>query len=241
MIEETDRSVGVIIRKLEELKLRKNTLVLFISDNGGLSKYTSNQPLRGEKCNLYEGGIRVPMIASMPGYISAGTKCDTPVSGIDFYPTICRLMNVKATDPSKVDGDDLSDLIFNVAQIKERNLFWNFPVYNRPSISSRCPRSAMRRGDWKIIHRYEERDYELYNLREDIGESNDLSTSNPKELARMKNELNRCYKRFNATDTLAKNTDYNKATASAEREKTQPETRPTSMSTAQAYIKFNLY
>ena len=104
MIEETDRSVGAIIDKLKELGLQKKTLVLFISDNGGLDKYTSQRPLRGDKVTLYEGGIRVPMIASMPGKIAVGKTSAEPVSGIDFYPTICTFMGVKPTDPKKVDG-----------------------------------------------------------------------------------------------------------------------------------------
>ncbi|MBT7957897.1 MAG: sulfatase [Akkermansiaceae bacterium] len=208
MIEETDRSVGAIIDKLDQLNLRKNTLVLFISDNGGLDKYTSQRPLRGDKCTLYEGGIRVPMIASMPGKIAAGKTSVEPVSGIDFYPTLCTFMGVKATDPKKVDGEDLTDVIFSGKSLGERNLFWNFPSYNRPSDPARCPRSVLRRGDWKIHHRYEDNGYELYNLKEDIGETNDLSKNRPKILAMMRKELEVCYDRFGAVKTLPANPEY---------------------------------
>lgn len=209
MIEETDRSVGAIIDKLNELGLRDKTLVLFISDNGGLSKYTSNLPLRGEKCTLYEGGIRVPMIASMPGRVPAGKVSEEAVSGIDFYPTVCSFMGVKPTDPAKVDGEDLTDLIFHGKSIGERNLFWNFPSYNRPRDPARCPRSAMRRGKWKIHHRYEDNGYELYDLEEDIGESRDVSTERPEILAKMRRELDLCYERFGAVRTLPPNPAYN--------------------------------
>jgi len=208
MIEETDRSVGAIIDKLDQLNLRKNTLVLFISDNGGLDKYTSQRPLRGDKCTLYEGGIRVPMIASMPGKIAAGKTSIEPVSGIDFYPTLCTFMGVKATDPKKVDGEDLTDVIFSGKSLGERNLFWNFPSYNRPSDPARCPRSVLRRGDWKIHHRYEDNGYELYNLKDDIGETNDLSKHRPKILAMMLKELEVCYDRFGAVKTLPANPEY---------------------------------
>jgi arylsulfatase A-like enzyme len=208
MIEETDRSVGAIIDKLDQLNLRKNTLVLFISDNGGLDKYTSQRPLRGDKCTLYEGGIRVPMIASMPGKIAAGKTSIEPVSGIDFYPTLCTFMGVKATDPKKVDGEDLTDVIFSGKSLGERNLFWNFPSYNRPSDPARCPRSVLRRGDWKIHHRYEDNGYELYNLKDDIGETNDLSKHRPKILAMMRKELEVCYDRFGAVKTLPANPEY---------------------------------
>lgn len=219
MIEETDRSVGMIIDKLEELWLRENTLVLFISDNGALSKYTSNRPLRGQKAELYEGGIRVPMIASMPGQVPAGKVCDEPVSGIDFYPTICSFMNVDPTDPEKVDGEDLTDLIFHGKSLGERNLFWNFPVYNNPKDPARCPRSAMRRGDWKIIHRYEDNGYELYNLEDDIGEAKDLAKKRPELLAMMRRELEACYERFGAVKTLPPNPEYEAEAAPADKTK----------------------
>jgi arylsulfatase A-like enzyme len=208
MIEETDRSVGAIVNKLDDLKLRENTLVLFISDNGGVNKYTSQKPLRGEKCTLYEGGIRVPMIASMPGRVAADKRSDEPISGIDFYPTICRLMGVEPTDPSLVDGEDLTDLIFEGKSLGERNLFWNFPVYNRPEDVSRSPRSVMRRGNWKIHHRYEDGGYELYNLQEDIGEAQNLAKTHPDDLARMRRELLSCYKRFGAAESLPRNPEY---------------------------------
>ena len=208
MIEETDRSVGAIIDALDALGLREKTLVLFISDNGGLGKYTSNAPLRGEKCTLYEGGIRVPMIASMPGTIEAGTVSDEPVSGIDFYPTLCRLFGVAPTAPNLVDGEDLTDLIFSGKSLGPRNLFWNFPVYNLPEFPARRPRSALRRGDWKLIHRYEDNGYELYNLKEDIGESNDLAASRPEMLAMMRAQLDATYQRFNAVKNLPPNPEF---------------------------------
>lgn len=208
MIEETDRSVGAIIEKLEALDLREETLVLFISDNGGLSKYTSNRPLRGEKCTLYEGGIRVPMIASMPGKIKAGAVSHEPVSGIDFYPTICRFMGVEPSDPKKVDGEDLSKLLFFGKSLGLRNLFWNFPSYQNPEVPERRPRSALRRGDWKIIHRYEDNGYELYNLKDDIGESNDLSQKHTEKLAMMRKQLDATYERFGAVKTLPPNPDF---------------------------------
>lgn len=208
MIEETDRSVGAIVDKLDALGLREKTLVLFISDNGGLDKYTSQRPLRGDKCTLYEGGIRVPMIASMPGRIAAGKTSEEPVSGIDFYPTICRFMSVEPTDPAKVDGEDLNGVLFEGKTLGERNLFWNWPSYNRPEDPARCPRSALRRGDWKIHHRYEDDGYELYNLREDLGESRNLASSRPEILKNMRAQLEASYERFGAVKSLPPNPDF---------------------------------
>lgn len=240
MIEETDRSVGAIIDTLDELNLRDKTLVLFISDNGGLSKYTSNRPLRGEKCTLYEGGIRVPMIASMPGRVPSKKISDEPVSAIDFYPTICRVMGVKPTDPALVDGEDLTDLLFEGKPLGERNLFWTFPVYNRPGDVERSPRSVMRRGNWKIHHRYEDNGYELYNLKEDIGESRNLVKTHPKEFDRMRRELEACYDRFKAARTLPVNPLYDASTAQAERRKTTLDSQPPAMTTEQSYRKMGL-
>nr|WP_158279814.1 sulfatase [Coraliomargarita sinensis] len=208
MIEETDRSVGAIIDKLDELELREKTLVLFISDNGGLSKYTSNRPLRGEKTTLYEGGIRVPVIASMPGEIVAGRISHEPISGIDFYPTLCTFFGVKPSDPAKVDGEDLSKLLFDGKPLGERNLFWNFPSYNDPQVPARGPRSALRRGDWKLIHRYEDDGYELYNLNTDIGETTDLSAGRPEILQNMRQHLEASYQRFGAAASLPPNPAY---------------------------------
>ncbi len=112
------------------------------------------------------------------------------------------------TIPDKVDGEDLTDLIFAGKPLGERNLFWNFPVYNRPQDPARCPRSAMRRGDWKIHHRYEDNGYELYNLKEDLGESRDLAKSRPEILKTMRREIGACYERFGAVKTLAPNPGY---------------------------------
>ncbi|MEJ6778896.1 MAG: hypothetical protein QNK86_05415, partial [Akkermansiaceae bacterium] len=115
---------------------------------------------------------------------------------------------VKATDPDKVDGEDLTELIFAGKSLGERNLFWNFPSYNRPEDPAKCPRSVLRRGDWKIHHRYEDNGYELYNLKDDIGESKDLSKTRPKILKMMRRELDASYERFGAVKTLAPNPDY---------------------------------
>ena len=148
------------------------------------------------------------MIASIPGRVPAGRTSDEPVSGIDFYPTICSFMGIKPTDPDKVDGEDLTDLIFEGKSLGERNLFWNFPSYNRPDDPARCPRSAMRRGDWKIHHRYEDNGYELYNLKDDIGESRNLTKTRPEILDIMRQELETCYEQFGAVKKLEANPEY---------------------------------
>jgi arylsulfatase A-like enzyme len=148
------------------------------------------------------------MIASMPGHIQAGQVSDEPVSGIDFYPTICAFWELVPADPSMVDGNDLSPVLFDATSLGDRNLFWTFPTYLNPKDPAKCPRTAMRRGSWKLIHRYEDNAFELYNLDSDIGERKDLSTSRPAILKTMKHELEKCYDRFGAAKTLLPNPDY---------------------------------
>jgi len=239
MIEETDRSVGAVIHAIDRLKLKKKTLILFISDNGGLVKYTAQEPLRGEKTSLYEGGIRVPMIASMPGRITDGVVSGEPVSGLDFFPTICRVMGLKVEDEAKVDGNDLSDLFFKLKSMEERNLFWTFPNYVKTGEVDKSPRSVIRRGNWKLHHLYENNTYELYNLREDLGESRDLVKIFPKEFERMRKELERCYTRFGAARSLRKNPDYNEGLLSELRSKTE-KVVPGTISTADFFKKVGL-
>jgi len=164
--------------------------------------------LRGEKTTLYEGGIRVPLIPAMPVRSSSCSGSDDPVSGIDFYPTLCTFFGVSPSDPAKVDGEDLSDLLFRRQSPATRNLFWNFPCYTDPADPAKTPRSALRRGDWKIIHRYEDDGYELYNLKEDIGEARDLSKSHPQKLEEMRRQLEASYARFGAVPSLPDNPDY---------------------------------
>ncbi|MDX1681879.1 MAG: sulfatase [Phycisphaeraceae bacterium] len=233
MIEETDRSVGAIMGKLDELNLREKTLVVFISDNGGHRNYTSNQPLRGFKGQLHEGGIRVPMIASMPGRVAAGRVSHEPVTGLDLYPTICRFMNVAPTNPDQVDGVDLTPVLFEGRPLGERDLFWHFPCYG----SRVPPRSVMRRGDWKIHHRYEDDGYELYNLKRDIGEAQDLAEQEPEVLARMTRQLHACYQRYGAAASLPANPDYDPTVEGPDR---SPPPRPPLTTSEQAYAQLGL-
>ncbi len=234
MIEETDNSVGVILDKLKQLKLDQNTLVIFISDNGGQIEYTSNLPLRGEKNSLYEAGIRVPMIVRMPGKIAPGAIRHEPVTGFDLYPTLCNIFKLVPLKQEEVDGVDLSPLWFDGQSLGERNLFWNYPSHWWP-LKERGPRSALRRGDWKLHHFYSDNSFELYNLKDDIGESEDLSQREPTILAQMKRELLKEYERFGAVTKLPANPDYD-ARAAAEWLKSNPPLPiPPKISTADAY------
>jgi arylsulfatase A-like enzyme len=234
MIEETDKSVGVILDKLRELELERNTLVIFISDNGGQIEYTSNLPLRGEKGSLYEAGIRVPFIVRMPGKIPPGTISHEPVTGFDLYPTICSAFGVDPLRPDEVDGSDLSPVLFEGGSLGERNLLWNQPSHWWP-LKEQGPRSALRRGDWKLHHFYGDDSYELYNLADDIGESEDLSGKMPEVVARMKAELTKEYERFGAARTLRENPKYDEAASQAWLEANPPLPIPPKSSTQQAF------
>ncbi len=209
MIEHLDRSVGSILGKLEDLGLSKNTVVVFFSDNGGLNKRfdtipliaedkqpiykndsllyiaSSNKPLRGEKGTLYEGGIREPMIVKWPGKVKGGSVSDAILSSVDFFPTLVELAGGKMPGPQRqiCDGESFVPELEGKPQEKDRTVYWHYPVYHHG-----VPASAIRRGDWKLIQDLVNKKYELYNLKVDIGESHDLSTTDPgkvKELAHL--------------------------------------------------------
>jgi arylsulfatase A-like enzyme len=132
MIESMDDSVGAVCDKLDKLALSDNTIVFFFSDNGGYANATSMAPLRGSKGMLYEGGIRVPMIARWPGRIKAKTSCDVPVIGTDFYPTFLEMAGAPKPSGHLLDGVSLVSLLTQRRALKRRAVFWHFPAYLEP-------------------------------------------------------------------------------------------------------------
>ncbi len=186
MIESVDWVLGRIMDTLEELNLNDRTLVIFTSDNGGLLGHsTDNTPLRSGKGYPYEGGIRVPLIIRWPGVVEAGTTCQTPVSSIDFFPTICEAVDVKLPKERVIDGVSLVPLLKQYGLLKQSEkiereaLYWHFPHYRGSDI---VPYSIVRRGDWKLIKRYEGKTFELFNLKDDLEECHDLSTQMPEKV-----------------------------------------------------------
>ena len=168
-----DRGCGLLLQKLKELGLEENTLIVFTNDNGGPSdaNFSDNSPLAGTKANHLEGGIRVPFLMSMPGHISPGVYLH-PVSTLDLLPTFYRLAGGQLTDLQEVDGVDLWPfLVGNKKGHPHQTLFWK-----------KENRGAVREGDWKLL-RFPDRPAELYDLRADEGEQNDLASSHP-ELVR---------------------------------------------------------
>jgi arylsulfatase A-like enzyme len=177
MIESMDQAVGMVLDALERNNLSERTIVCFTSDNGGVSagdaKSTSNLPLRGGKGRQWEGGLREPYYIKAPGVTKPGSTCDVPVSGIDFYPTLLDLVGIEKPSAQLVDGESLVPLLRGepAEQIASRDLFWHYPHYGNQGGE---PSSIIRRGDWKLIHYWEDGRDELYNLANDPGEQQDL-------------------------------------------------------------------
>ena len=185
MIESVDRSVGSILEQIAALELTDNTLVIFYSDNGGAVQATSNQPLRGYKGMLYEGGIRVPLAVKWPAKITADRLDSTPVSGIDFYPTLLEIAGAESPAHT-VDGTSLVPIFIENGGLAARNIYWHFPAYLEAAKGMSgpwrtTPAGAIRSGDYKLIEFFENGALELYNLRKDPGESENLAHQLPEK------------------------------------------------------------
>ena len=189
LVETMDDAVGRVLDKLDDLGLSENTIVIFTSDNGGVAAgdafATSNSPLRGGKGYQYEGGIREPYFIRAPNLIEPGSKIETPVTGTDFYPTILDLANLKLKPEEHQDGTSLLPLIKG-EQLPNRSLVWHYPHYGNQGGE---PSSIIRKGDWKLIHYYEEERLELFNLAEDLSEENDRSMEFQDMANQLDNEL----------------------------------------------------
>ncbi len=188
MVHAMDENVGRVLDKLDQLGLTETTVVVFMSDNGGLSTLrrrgypTSNLPLRAGKGWCYEGGIREPMIIRAPGVTRPGGVCGVPVTSTDFYPTMLELAGLAARPKQHVDGLSLVPLLAGGKTLPRDAIYWHYPHYHG---STWTPGAAVRAGDWKLIEFYDEGTVELYNLSKDIGERRDLARKMPEK----KNEL----------------------------------------------------
>lgn len=184
-----DDAVGVVLNTLDELGLSENTVVIFTSDNGGVSAgdgyATSNLPLRGGKGYQFEGGIREPYFIKAPWLDIAGKKSDVPVTGADFYPTLLELAGARLKPEEHCDGMSLVPLLKGDT-CPERPLIWHYPHYGNQGGE---PSSIIQLGDWKLIHYYEDGHEELYNLKTDPGETTDASSSNPELINRLSRQL----------------------------------------------------
>ena len=199
MVAAVDDSVGKLLDKIEELKLDKNTVVIFFSDNGGLSTLGRigpgcNKPLRAGKGWLYEGGIREPTIIRAPGITKQGSISIKPMISMDFFPTMLDLAGLPLRPELHVDGNSLlSQLKGNDSGL--RTLHWHYPHYHG---STWKPGAAIREGNWKLIEFYHYNNFELYNLENDISEENNLSKTHPNKAKELRKKLNKWQKKMNA-------------------------------------------
>lgn len=188
MIETMDASLGRLRAALAERQLAAQTVLIFLADNGGLRfegksrlAVTSNAPLRAGKGHLYEGGIRVPFVVHWPGVTKPGQVSDQPISTVDILPTIARALG----RPAIVDGVDLAPALRG-GKLKREAIFWHYPHYSN---QGGAPGAAVRLGDFKLIHFYEDDREELYNLREDVGERINLARRLPAKARQLRNKL----------------------------------------------------
>ena len=180
MLASLDEAVGSIVKAIDDLGIADRTLIIFTSDNGGLSTAegmpTSNAPLRAGKGWLYEGGIRVPLLIKGPGIDRPGRVSEVPVVTTDLAATLLNLAG--ASDPvhRPVDGTSLLPLLKSQGNPKREAIFWHYPHYGNQGGS---PGGAIRLGDWKLIEFFEDNHVKLYNLKQDLGEQHDLTARDP--------------------------------------------------------------
>jgi arylsulfatase A len=195
MLESIDDGVGLIMQKLDELKLADNTVLIFMSDNGGERSVTDNFPLRAGKSFLYEGGLRVPCIVCWPGHTRPGTVCDVPIITHDFYPTFMEIADVKPDRKHKIEGKSLTPLFKGDSHLGRDALYWHYPLA-KPHFLGGSSASAIRKGDFKLIEFLNSGKVELYDLKNDLAEANDLSAAMPEKAAVMRRQLNDWRKSF---------------------------------------------
>jgi len=201
MVESVDVAVGRVVRKVEELKIADRTVVILTSDNGGLiyegrSKraVTSNLPLRAGKGHLYEGGIRVPLIIKWPG-VTNGASCTAPVCSMDVFPSVLEMIG-RPADGGGLDGQSLVRVLKGDRRLEREALYWHYPHYSN---QGGVPSGAVRQGDFKLIEFYEDGRLELFNLREDLGETRNLTAANPGKTRELRQSLERWRQSVNAT------------------------------------------
>lgn len=197
MVQSMDEFVGKVLDALEGNGLAQDTIVLFTSDNGGLSHIngvkrgpTDNSPLRLGKGSSYEGGVRVPLIVRWPGVTPPGSVCQEPVMGIDVFPTVAEVLGIgtRATT-GPIDGVSLLPVLRDPkARLPREALFWHYPHYHPGGAT---PYGSIRAGPWKLIEFYEDMRVELYNVDNDIGEEHDLAASRPELTKTLRQRLHR--------------------------------------------------
>jgi arylsulfatase A-like enzyme len=185
MVESVDDSLGAILKKLDDLGIRDNTVIFFTSDNGGLAQVTDNRPLRAGKGSAYEGGVRVPFIVAWPRVTKPASTSDVPVITPDIPATILALTGVGPDPTQPIDGRDLSEVLRG-GTLDRDAIYWHYPHYHPGGAT---PYSAIRSGSWRLVHFYEDGRDELFNLANDPGEHTNLAASEPDRVTNLKKQL----------------------------------------------------
>ena len=198
-VKEMDLQVGRFLKRLDEMGLAENTIIVFSSDNGPEDFQISNAahsgvgstgPFRGRKRSIYEGGIRTPFIVRWPKHIPAGKVNDTSVvCGVDFIPTLCKVAGVEVPDELNGDGEDMSDALLGSDRKREKPLFWEWRYRVFGHILNRPPRLAVRDGDWKLLMNPDKSRVELYSIPDDPSEINNLAKDNPEVVERLSKQV----------------------------------------------------
>jgi len=195
MVKSMDMAVGRVLQTLESRGIADETIVIFTSDNGGLTQrygthdnFTENRPLRLGKGSAYEGGVRVPAIVRWPGNVAPGSVSDEPILTTDIYPTALDVSSISGdpTHNASMDGRSIKPLLQNPDAPLNRDLFWHFPHYHAGGHS---PYSAIRSGNWRLIEFHEDDSLELYNLANDLDESKNLASKRPNITKRLLQKL----------------------------------------------------
>ena len=199
MIESLDENIGRLISALEETGEMDNTLIVFTSDNGGLATSegspTCNAPLAEGKGWMYEGGTREPLFVKWPGVVEPGAVCHTPVTTPDFYPTMLEAAGADGNPDHHVDGVSIMPLLKGVGALKREAIYWHYPHYGN---QGGTPGASVRKGDYKLINFFEDDRLELYNLREDPGETRNLTEARPDLVRDLKESLSAWQKKVEA-------------------------------------------
>lgn len=215
MISSLDDNIGKLIKNLTDQKLLENTLILFTSDNGGVWNTSKQWPLRAGKGSYYEGGIREPLILSWKGKIAPAQSIDTPVTGLDFFPTLLAAADIQKPTQKVLDGANILPLTQGQNILHKRPLYWHFPIYLQggnqdsqdPTFRTR-PGSAIRYGNWKLIEYFETGELELYHLQKDPSERNNLTRNFIEKTKTLHNMLKEWRKKTNAPVPSEKNPEY---------------------------------
>lgn len=226
MIYNMDQNVGRLLAKVKALGLAENTLIIFTSDNGGIRAVSHQDPLRAGKGSYYEGGIRVPLLVNWAGMFEP-KEVQTAVSQLDFFPTLKEILG-SDSKLSQLEGKSFLPLLKG-ENMDAADLFWHFPIYleayqpkkdgSRDPLFRTRPGSVVRSGDWKLHHYFEDGGVELYHLKEDVSETNNLAKSNPEKTAELLGKLNQWRGKHQAPVPTEKNPEFDSLFENSQAEK----------------------